>query len=69
MPEKPDENSQKKLKKLRDAKPEDNQYVAMQVSAHKDSVSLFQRSADGGADAKFEGLGGIPRFSFISAMA
>lgn len=37
IPEKPDENSQKKLKKLRDAKPEDNQHVAVQVSAHKDS--------------------------------
>lgn len=42
--------SEKKLAKLRDAKPEDfaATYDPMQVSAHKDAVSLFERYAKGG---------------------
>src|SRR3954447_23136927 len=40
-----DSSSQSKLDKLRNAKPEDfaGQYDPMQVSAHKDAVSLFER--------------------------
>ena len=47
-----DDASQKKLAKLRDAKPEDfsSEYDSMQVSAHKDAVSLFERYANGGDD-------------------
>jgi putative membrane protein len=41
---------------LRDTKPEDfpGQYDPMQVSAHKDAVSLFERYAKGGEDAKLK---------------
>jgi putative membrane protein len=51
-----DDASQKKLGKLRDAKPEDfaAQYDPMQVSAHKDAVSLFERYAKGGDDPKLK---------------
>lgn len=55
-----DDASQKKLDKLRDAKPEDfaGQYDPMQVSAHKDAVSLFERYAKGGDDAKLKDWAG-----------
>jgi putative membrane protein len=45
-----DSSSQSNLDKLRNAKPEDFawQYDPMQVSAHKDAVSLFERYAKGG---------------------
>jgi putative membrane protein len=45
-----DDASEKKLAKLRDAKPEDfaATYDPMQISAHKDAVSLFERYAKGG---------------------
>lgn len=45
-----DDASQKKLQKLRDTKAEDfaATYDPMQVSAHKDAVSLFERYAKGG---------------------
>jgi putative membrane protein len=51
-----DDSSQKKLDKLRNAKPEDfaSNYDPMQVSAHKDAVSLFERYAKGGDDAKLK---------------
>ena len=51
-----DDGSQKKLDKLRDTKPEDfaGQYDPMQVSAHKDAVSLFERYANGGDDPKLK---------------
>jgi putative membrane protein len=51
-----DDASQKKLGKLRDAKPEDfaAQYDPMQVSAHKDAVSLFERYAKGGENPKLK---------------
>ena len=51
-----DSSSQSKLDKLRDAKPEDfaAQYNPMQVSAHKDAVSLFERYAKGGDNAKLK---------------
>ena len=55
-----DDSSQKKLDKLRDAKPEDfpGEYDPMQVSAHKDAVSLFERYAKGGDDAKLKDWAG-----------
>lgn len=42
-----DSSAQKKLDKLRDAKPADfaSEYDPMQVSAHRDAVSLFERYA------------------------
>ena len=51
-----DDSSQKKLDKLRDTKPEEfsEQYDPMQVSAHKDAVSLFERYAKGGDDPKLK---------------
>ncbi|MCP3442264.1 DUF4142 domain-containing protein [Bradyrhizobium sp. CCGUVB14] len=51
-----DDSAKKKLDKLRDTKAEDfaGQYDPMQVSAHKDAVSLFQRYAEGGADPKLK---------------
>ncbi len=44
--------SQEKLDKLRNTKPADfpGEYDPMQVSAHKDAVSLFERYAKGGDD-------------------
>jgi putative membrane protein len=55
-----DDSSQKKLDKLRDTKPEDfaGQYDPMQVSAHKDAVSLFERYANGGEDPKLKDWAG-----------
>ena len=55
-----DSSAQGKLDKLRDAKPEDfaGQYDPMQVSAHKDAVSLFERYAKGGDDPKLMGWAG-----------
>jgi putative membrane protein len=55
-----DSASQSKLDKLRDAKPEDfaGQYDSMQVSAHKDAVSLFERYAKGGDNAKLKDWAG-----------
>ena len=55
-----DDASQKKLAKLRDAKPEDfaSGYDPMQVSAHKDAVSLFERYAGGGDDPKLKDWAG-----------
>jgi putative membrane protein len=55
-----DDSSQKKLDKLRDAKPADfaGDYDPMQVSAHKDAVSLFERYANGGENAKLKDWAG-----------
>lgn len=55
-----DDSSQKKLAKLRDANPDDfaSEYDPMQVSAHKDAVSLFERYANGGEDAKLKDWAG-----------
>src|SRR6266576_3561646 len=55
-----DSSSQSKLDKLRDAKPETfpSQYDPMQVSAHKDAVSLFERYAKGGDNAKLKDWAG-----------
>src|ERR1700704_5241405 len=51
---------EKKLQKLKDAKPEDfaGEYDPMQVSAHKDAVSLFERYAKGGGDSKLKDWAG-----------
>ena len=45
-----DSSSQSKIDKLKDAKPDDfsSDFDSMQVSAHKDAVSLFERYAKGG---------------------
>jgi putative membrane protein len=50
IPSAVDDASRKKLAKLRDAKPEDfaATYDPMQVSAHRDAVSLSERYAKGG---------------------
>jgi putative membrane protein len=55
-----DDSAQKKLDKLKDAKPEDfaGQYDPMQVSAHKDAVSLFERYAKGGENSKLKDWAG-----------
>lgn len=55
-----DDSSQKKLDKLRDAKPDDfaGEYDPMQVSAHKDATSLFERYANGGEDPKLKDWAG-----------
>src|SRR5258708_3574293 len=55
-----DDSSQKKLDKLKAAKPEDfaGQYDPMQVSAHKDAVSLFERYAKGGDNSKLKDWAG-----------
>ena len=60
LPTQLDSSSQGKLDKLRDAKPEDfpGQYDPMQVSAHKDAVSLFERYAKGGDNAKLKDWAG-----------
>ena len=60
MPTALDDSSQKKLDKLRDTTPEDfaAQYDPMQVSAHKDAVSLFERYAKGGEDPKLKDWAG-----------
>ena len=51
-----DDSSQKKLDKLKDTKPGDfaAEYDPMQVSAHKDATSLFERYAKGGDDPKLK---------------
>jgi putative membrane protein len=55
-----DSSSQSKLDKLRNANPKDfaGQYDPMQVSAHKDAVSLFERYAKSGDDPKLKDWAG-----------
>jgi putative membrane protein len=55
-----DDASQKKLDKLRDAKPADfaGEYDPMQVSAHEDAVSLFERYAKSGDSLKLKDWAG-----------
>src|ERR1700744_2090257 len=55
-----DDSSQQKIEKLRDARPEDcaSDYDPMQVSAHKDAVSLFERYAKGGDNDKLKDWAG-----------
>lgn len=56
LPTKLDEASEKKISKLRDAKPDGfaADYDPMQVSAHKDAVSLFERYSKSGDNAKLK---------------
>jgi putative membrane protein len=55
-----DDAHQKKIDKLKDAKADDftSDYASMQVSAHKDAVSLFERYAKGGEDPKLKDWAG-----------
>jgi putative membrane protein len=55
-----DDSSQKKLDKLKGAKPDDfaGEYDPMQVSAHKDAVSLFERYAKGGDNSRLKDWAG-----------
>ena len=55
-----DDSSQKKLDKLRDTKPADfaSEYDPMQVSAHKDAVSLFERYSKSGDNPKLKDWAG-----------
>src|ERR1700684_1010962 len=68
-----DDSSQKKRDKLRNAKPKDfsGEYDPMQVSAHKDAVSLFERYAKGGEDPKLKDWAGktLPTLQHHLAMA
>lgn len=49
-------SAQKKIDKLKNAKPENfaSEYDPMQVSAHKDAVSLFERYVKGGDNPKLK---------------
>src|SRR6201996_4593515 len=60
IPVKLDSSGQKKLDELSDAKPEDfaRYYDPMQVSAHKDAVSLFERYAKSGDNPKLKDWAG-----------
>jgi len=60
LPTSLDDSSQKKLGKLRDAKPDNfaSEYDPMQVSAHKDATSLFERYSKGGDDPKLKDWAG-----------
>jgi putative membrane protein len=51
-----DSSSQSKVDKLKNAKPDDfsSDFDSMQVSAHKDAVSLFERYAKGGDNPKLK---------------
>jgi putative membrane protein len=55
-----DSSSQSKIDKLEDAKPADfsSDFDSMQVSAHKEAVSLFERYAKGGDDPKLKDWAG-----------
>ncbi|QOZ32872.1 DUF4142 domain-containing protein [Bradyrhizobium sp. CCBAU 53421] len=68
-----DDSSQKKLNVLSNTKPDDfaSEYDPMQVSAHKDAVSLFERYAKGGADPKLKDWAGktLPALQHHLAMA
>ena len=62
LPTSLDGSSQKQLDKRRDIA---GQYDPMQVSAHKDAVSLFERYAKGGEDPKLKDWAGktLPPFN------
>jgi putative membrane protein len=55
-----DSSSQSKVDKLKNAKPDDfsSTFDSMQVSAHKDAVSLFERYAKGGDNPKLKDWAG-----------
>jgi putative membrane protein len=60
LPASLDSASQKKLDKLKDAKTDNfaSEYDPMQVSAHKDAVSLFERYSKKGENAKLKDWAG-----------
>lgn len=60
LPTSLDDSSQKKIDKLKNTQPNDfpSQYDPMQVSAHKDAVSLFERYANGGDNEKLKDWAG-----------
>lgn len=60
IPTVPDDSSQKKLDKLRDARPQNfaSEYDPMQVSAHKEAVSLFERYSKSGDNPKLKDWAG-----------
>ena len=60
IPTKLDDASQKKLTELNDAKQQDfaSYYDPMQVRAHKDAVSLFERYSKSGENAKLRDWAG-----------
>jgi putative membrane protein len=60
IPTKLDDSSQKKLDKLRDTRAGafSSEYDRMQVSAHKDAVSLFERYSKSGDNAKLKDWAG-----------
>jgi putative membrane protein len=60
LPTSLDDSSQKKLDKLRDTKASafSSEYDPMQVSAHKDAVSLFERYSKSGDNAKLKDWAG-----------
>ena len=60
IPDALDSSSQSKVDKLKNAKPADfsSDFDSMQVSAHKDAVSLFERYAKGGENPKLKDWAG-----------
>lgn len=60
MPTALDSSAQGKIDKLKNAKPDDfsANFDSMQVSAHKDAVSLFERYAKGGENPKLKDWAG-----------
>jgi putative membrane protein len=60
IPDKLDASSEKKLDKLRATKAQDfaSEYAPMQVSAHKEAVSLFERYSKSGDNAKLKDWAG-----------
>jgi putative membrane protein len=56
LPPAPDSSSQKQIDKLNAATPADfkSDYASSQVSAHKSAVSLFERYAKGGENARLK---------------
>jgi putative membrane protein len=60
IPSKLSDSSQKKLNELQDAKQQDfsGYYDPMQVSAHKDAVSLFERYSKSGDNSKLKDWAG-----------
>ncbi len=60
IPTELDSSAQSKLDKLNDPQPDKfaKAYSSMQVSAHKDAVSLFERYAKGGDNAKLKDWAG-----------
>ena len=60
IPASMDSSHQSKLDKLRDAKQDNfsNDYASMQVSAHKDAVSLFERYSKSGDNPKLKDWAG-----------